>query len=120
MPQLRVKRKAYKRKAYRRKDGTVVKSSKVGRSTFMVADRGKPGRTPKSKRFYEPKVHTGWEKGMGMEKRRRLVLRAHKGDALASARGMQALANVSTDPATKMAARSDALYFYDLNRRKKG
>ncbi len=117
MPKLRVDRKAYKRKAYRRKDGTVVKSTRIKRSISLVTDRGKKGRTPESQQFFHPKVHTGWEKDMSAEERRRRVLSAHKGDELAAGRSMQALANVTTDSATKSAARADALYFYAKHRK---
>jgi hypothetical protein len=112
MGTLTVKRKPYKRKAYTRKGGIHVKAAKVPSASFKVKDRGKKGRTPKAQRFYHPKVKTGWEKGMPAEKRRRLVLRAHKGDKLATARGMQALANVTTDRPTRVAARADAKYFF--------
>ncbi|MDG6912627.1 MAG: hypothetical protein JRN35_06040 [Nitrososphaerota archaeon] len=120
---LRVKRKAYKRKgytrrAYTRADGTRVKAAHVGPSsvpmgTFTVSDRGKPGRTPKSQRFYHPKVKTGWHKDSPLACRRAKVLRAHKGDNLSAARAMQALANVTTDRMTKEEAQLDANYFYN-------
>ena len=84
---------------------------------FLTKDKGKPGKTPKSKQWYEPGVETGWEKEMPMAERRRLVLRAHKGDELASARSMQALSNVTTDRETKRAARADALFFYKVHRK---
>ncbi len=113
---LRVSRKAYTRKSYVRKDGTRVKATKVPSSSFSVKDKGKKGRTPKGERWYHPKVETGWEKDMPVEARRRRVLRAHKGDTLSSARGMQALANVTTDRETKSRARADALYFFGKNR----
>ena len=112
MAKLLIDRKAHKRKAYTRKDGTHVKGSSVDRVRFKAKDLGKPGRTPKAKRWYETKVETGWEKGMPMMKRRRLVLRAHNGNHLSSARAMQALANVTVDRQTKALARKDALYFY--------
>lgn len=117
MGKLRIHKKAYTRKAYTRKDGTHVKAARVGGSTFSVKDRGKKGRTPKSQQWYEPKVKTGWEKDMPMSTRRGKALRAHKGDALSTARGLQALANTTTDRATKQAARSDAQYFYAQHRK---
>jgi hypothetical protein len=112
MPMLKVKRKAYHRKAYRRKDGTLVKAADVGGSTFKVKDRGKPGRTPKSGQFYHPKVKMGWKKGQSATTRRRLALKAHHGDVLATARALQALANVTTDRSTAKAARVDARHFF--------
>ena len=59
------------------------------------------------------RTHTGWEKSMPMDKRRRLVLKAHGRDYLASARGLQALANVTKDSETKQKAKADAKYFYN-------
>lgn len=112
MPKLRVHRKAYKRKSYVRKDGVRVSRAKVPKTTFKIKDRGKKGRTPKAKRFFEPRVKTGWKKGMPASERRRLVLSAHKGDVLASGRSSQALANVTTDRETKSAARADAQHFF--------
>lgn len=72
-------------------------------------------------RFFHPKVHTGWEKGMPAAKRRRLVLKAHKGSYLSSARSMQALANVTQDGPTADKAHADAKYFYrEYKRSKRG
>lgn len=45
---LKVRRKGYWRKAYTRSDGVRVKRTWVPATTFMVADRGKPGRGPKT------------------------------------------------------------------------
>ena len=118
MRKLLVKRKAYKRKAYKRKDGTFVKASKVGASSFKIKDRGKKGRTPKSRQFYHPTVETGWSKDMSAGERRAKALRAHKGDELATARGLQSLSNVTTDKETKKLSRADALYFYRKHKEK--
>lgn len=111
---LTVKRKSYKRKGYTRKGGVHVKSASVPSSTFKIKDRGKQGRTPKSQQFYHPKVKTGWEADMPMEKRRRLALRGHKGNKLATARGLLALSNVQKriNPEVSRKARSDADYFF--------
>src|SRR4030042_3173740 len=94
-----------RRKGYTRKDGVRVKAS-----TFKIKDRGHKGRTPKSRQFFHPNVHTGWRKYMAAQVRRCLVLKAHKGDYLASARSMQALANTTTDKITMQLARADARY----------
>lgn len=115
MPKLTVRRKGYTRKAYTRKDGTRVKASRVPASTFKVKDRGKPGRTPKGERWYEPTTEMGWKKDMPMAQRRRLAVRAHGGDYLASGRALQALANVTTDRETKSKARADALYLFRMH-----
>jgi len=87
----------------------VRKGKKV---TFLTKDKGKPGKTPEEEQWFEPGVETGWEKGMPQGERRQLVLKAHKGDELASARAMQSLANVTTDRETKREARADATYFF--------
>lgn len=86
------------------------------RVTFLTEDKGKPGRTPKHKRWYRPGVETGWQKDQPESERRTKVLTAHKGDELASARSMQALANITTDRATRLKAREDARYFYRIHR----
>lgn len=112
MRTITVSRKSYRRKGYTRKGGIRVKGCVIKSSTFKVRDRGKPGRTPRSQRWYHPKVRTGWHKGDPLAVRRRRVLRAHHGDVLASARAMDSLAKVTTDRATKRAARADAKYFF--------
>lgn len=116
MLDLVVKRKGHTRRAYLRKDGTRVKSAQIAQSTFKTKDTGHPGRTPKKEQWFEPQVETGWEKGQPLPERRQNVLRAHGGNELASARSMQALANVTTDNETRREARADARYFYKRNR----
>ena len=69
----------------------------------------------KSEKWFNPKVHSGWEKNMPLTERRRKTLKAHKGSLLSSARAMQALANVTRDPATRKAAQVDANYFFKKN-----
>lgn len=101
-----------RRRGYTRKDGTWVEAT-----TYKVKDRGKKGRTPKGKRWYEPKTEMGWEKKQPSAKRRRLALRAHGGDKLAAARALQALANVTTDKPTERLARADAKHFFKLHKR---
>lgn len=112
MTNLTIKRKGHTRRAYLRKDGVRVKSAQVAPATFKSKDTGAPGRTPKKKQWFEPQVETGWEKGQPEGVRRNKVLRAHKGNELASARAMQALSNVSTDRATSRAAGRDARFFF--------
>jgi len=101
-----------KRRGYTRKDGV-----EVSPTTYTIKDKGEPGRTPKEEQWFEPKTHTGWEKEQSQKVRRAKVLKAHKGDELASARSMQTLANVSTDRDTARKASEDADYFYMLHRR---
>ncbi|MGZ4886340.1 MAG: hypothetical protein ACXV5O_01400 [Candidatus Aminicenantales bacterium] len=95
------------RKSYTRKDGTVVKAT-----TYYAKDRGKPGKTPESEKWYKPDVEMNWNKDMSTGTRRANALKAHKGDELATARALQALANVTTDPQTKKLAKADADYFF--------
>jgi len=92
-----------KRKSYTRRDGTRVKAT-----TYYARDRGEPGRTPKARRWYEPTVETGWRKDLPQRTRIARMVRAHGGDLLASARALQALANVTTDRETKQKAQADA------------
>ena len=63
-------------------------------------------------KFFHPKVHTGWSKKLKPETRRAKVLKAHKGDVLASARGLQSLSNVTKDKVTAQKAGVDARYFF--------
>jgi len=116
MAKLLIKRRAYHRRSYVRKDGTPVRASDVPASSFKVKDRGAPGRTPKSQRWFSPQVRTGWSKDLSQKVRIARVVRAHKGDLLASARSLQALANVSTDSATQRKAQSDAGILFKRHR----
>jgi hypothetical protein len=95
------------RKSYIRKDGTVVKGI-----TYYTQDKGKPGKTPESEKFYHPKVEMHWHKDQSPDVRRVNALKAHEGDELATARALQALANVTTDIQTAKLAKSDADYFF--------
>jgi len=116
MKKLTVKREGYHRRAYIRKDGVRVKAAQIGPTTLRVEDRGKPGKTPKDEQWFDPQVETGWKKEQPQSIRRQKVLRAHKGNELASAQGMQALANVSTDRETASKARQDARFFFRQHR----
>jgi len=112
-----IKRRGYRRKGYRRRDGTYVKPARVKATSYRAIDRGKPGRTPKGERWFNPETRTGWRKDMPQEERLR---RLHKGgvDDLTAARRVQALANVTTDRETKAKARADAKILFE--RHKKG
>lgn len=74
---------------------------------------------PKRERWYNPTTEMGWRKDQKAGVRRRKALSAHGGDKLATARALQALANVTTDKTTKKLARSDALYFFTLHKKGK-
>lgn len=80
----------------------------------LVAPRhSKPTATDDNlNRWYDPGVYTGWRKDMSEKQRRKLALKAHGGDMLSTAQGLQALANVSRDKETCKKARQDAQYFY--------
>lgn len=95
------------RKGYVRKDGTSVKST-----TYYTEDKGKPGRTPESKKFFAPGVKMNWSKDLPLETRRENALQAHEGNKLATARALQELSNVTTDEETKKLAKIDADYFF--------
>jgi len=101
------------RKGYYRKDGTYVKPT-----SYYVKDRGEPGKTPKSEQWFNPDVEMNWGKDMPVNTRRRNALKAHGGDPLATARALQALANVTTDPATKKEAGKDAEHFFELHKKR--
>jgi len=61
----------------------------------------------------------GWRKTMPQRDRIRVALRARSGNVLATARALNALANVTTDIETKRAARADASYLYKVHRQQK-
>jgi hypothetical protein len=65
-----------------------------------------------SRKWFKPKKHTGWQKSMPRDERREKALKAHRGDKLATARSLGALANVTADGETERKAREDAIYFY--------
>ncbi len=95
------------RKSYIRKDGTRVKGT-----TYYTEDKGKPGKTPESEKFFHPGVKMNWSKESSAEVRRKNALEAHGGDVLAAARALQELSNVTTDVETKRLTKADADYFF--------
>ena len=95
------------RKSYVRKDGTVVKGT-----TYYTKDKGESGKTPESEKWYQHNVEMNWHKDLPAAVRRANALKAHKGDELATARALQALANVTTDAETAQLAKTDADYFF--------
>ncbi|HEC82505.1 MAG TPA: hypothetical protein ENI53_01285 [Thermoplasmatales archaeon] len=97
-----------RRRGYRRKDGTYVKPT-----TYKMRDRGKPGKTPKSKRWYKPKRKLRY-KGMEWHARNKASYRRRVLSGLVKRRGyatvvreLNALRNVTTSRQTKRAAESD-------------
>jgi hypothetical protein len=105
MPEVKVTRKSYVRK-----DGTRVKGT-----TYYTKDKGKPGKTPESEKWYRHNVEMNWHKDDPVDIRRANALKAHKGDELAAARALQALANVTTDAETARLAKDDADYFFAVH-----
>ncbi len=96
------------RRSYVRKDGTVVKGT-----TYYTKDKGKPGKTSESEKFYHPKVEMHWHNDQSAEVRRANALKAHNGNELATARALQSLVNVTTDAETAKLAKTDADYFFE-------
>jgi uncharacterized protein YkwD len=94
-------------KSYIRKDGTHVKAA-----TYFTQDKGKPGKTPESQKFFHPKVVMNWHKDEPPGTRQANALKAHNADRLATGRALQELANVTTDRETARLAKSDADYFF--------
>jgi hypothetical protein len=87
--------------------------------TYLRRDVGKPGKTPKSKQWFNPKSTLGgWSKSQKASTRRRLALASTPKNwslrrrVLQAARKLQALANVTADKATKQKAQADADYFW--------
>ena len=95
------------RKSYIRQDGIKVKGT-----TYYAKDRGKPGKTPESEKWYQHNVEMNWHKDQPAEMRRANAFKAHSGNKLATARALQALANVTTDLETAKLAKIDADYFF--------
>ena len=92
---------------------TVKRRLKSGKTiTYKVKDRGKPGKTPERERWFAPTISTGWSKSLPRAKRINLTVKAHKGDLLASARSLRALANITTDRETKQKASADAAILF--------
>ena len=112
----------YKRKAYVDRWGHKHPAMIVKRRTSADGKKKRKRRkkrTSKEKRWYAPKVRSGWEKGMPAKKRRRLTLSAHKGSLLSAARSKQALANVTQDEETKVLALEDAQFFFREHKKSK-
>lgn len=67
-------------------------------------------------KFFSPGKPMNWHKTQSQTMRRRNALHAHKGDCLATARALQALANVQSgshgDIETRRKASADAKHFF--------
>jgi hypothetical protein len=99
------------RRPYTRKDGVAVRGA-----TFYTKDRGRPGKTPQDEKWYKHDVEMNWHKDDPANIRRANALKAHSGDELATARALQALANVTTDTETSKLAKTDADHFFDKHK----
>jgi len=119
--ELKVKRKSYWRGPYdyTRNGKTIhVKRHLVPETTFMIKDRGEPGRTPVEDRWFHPKEVTGWKKTQEPSVRRSKLLQATDKELsmhdryVQAGRMIQELANVTTDKDTEVEAKADAEYFF--------
>lgn len=116
----KIRIKGYRRKGFVKdvKPGPGVRRKRIkatGVRGHMRKDLGKPGRTPKSERWFKPKRGLGWEKDMPQEKRIRVAIASRpsnwsqKKRVLSASRALQALANITTDKETERLAEKDAL-----------
>ena len=72
----------------------------------------------KAVKWFQAGTPTGWRKEDTQAQRRRIALTSRKGKLLPTARALQSLANVTTDPETRRKAHADAQYFYALYKAK--
>lgn len=75
--------------------------------------------TDKKEKWFKPSTSINWHKDDLPRTRRIRALQSKKGDLLATAKALNALANVTRDKATKKAARADANYFFERYRKEK-
>lgn len=70
-------------------------------------------------KWFEPGRTLHWSKDDSQTIRRANALKSRRGNALKTARALQALANVTQDVETRRKATSDAQYFYRIHRKNK-
>jgi len=109
----------YKRSAYVDQYGNKIPATTVKRKVAKKGTRRKRRKPSKDKKWLTPKVHSGWSKSQPATTRRKLLLKAHKGDLLAAARSKQLLANVTQDEPTRELALKDAQYFFQEYKKEK-
>lgn len=110
----------YKRKAYVDRFGYRHPATTVKRRVAKPAKKRKRRKSTKGKRrWYVPKVRSGWKKTQPARTRRKLLLKAHGGNLLSAARSKQALANVTEDEETRVLALADAQYFFEQYKKEK-
>ena len=123
-----VHRRGYKRRAYTyRRNGKLihVKATRVKPTTYKAKDRGKPGKTPKSRQWFHPKrkLKVGnreWKASHKAAYRRRVLSALVKKRGYATVvRELNALRNVTTDAKTKQAATADMKWLKKKYRSKK-
>lgn len=69
-------------------------------------------------KWFKPGKSLNWSKDASLSCRRRSALKSRQGNALRTARALQAVSNVTKDKATKIAAAVDARYFYKIHAKK--
>lgn len=120
---IRVRRRGYRRKSYTRKaftekrDGKTihepaarVKGAHVPPTEYYTEDRGAPGRTPESKKWFNPKGHLhGWHASQDSEQRHQHLEEASRGDGGwgITYYKLLALNNVTTEEDVKRATYED-------------
>lgn len=115
----KIRIKGYKRKSFVKDvmPGHGVRMARI-EGTFVRGhtreDKGHPGKTPKSEKWFQPKRELGWSKDEPQKIRIRRAISSRPSNwsydkrVLSSARALQALANVSTDRETTQKAKADA------------
>ena len=95
----------------------ITKDVKPGPGIIMrrvtIPDKGAPGLTPKSKRFFKPKEGAlgGWSKDLSDNSRHMILVGLVRKDGLNTVKKrLIALENVTTDRKTAMLARADFNY----------
>lgn len=103
-------REGYRRSGYTRKDGSRVGPARVGPS--CVPDKGAPGKTPASQRWFpKDSEHLGWKKDMSEAKRHNLLRRkTEQKGCLKVGRALVSRANLTTDRETEQKMRADAAW----------
>lgn len=109
----------YERKAYVDRFGHKHPAKLIKRKVEKKKKRRRRKSTKGKKKWYAPKVHSGWKKTQPASVRRSKTLKAHGGNLLSAARGKQALANVTKDEETRTLALADAKYFFEKHKKEK-
>jgi len=73
----------------------------------------------KKERWFAAGAPLNWRKDSSQAQRRRAALSSRRGNLLATARALNALANVTQDSETRAKARADAKYFFALHKKQR-